>query len=102
MMEQIAVTAIAATVLARVVKIVSEMSHARWGRASWRYHLFAGGYAVLGGATLQVLVDCWAGRVDWHGVTFVAASAMLIFGERRKGGACRTPGCPKHGWVPPK
>lgn len=99
MMEQIAVTAVAATVLARVVGIVSGMSRDAW-RGNWRYHLFAAGYAVLGGATLQVLVDVWRGPIDWHGVAFVVASAMLILGERRKGGACRTADCPKHGWRP--
>lgn len=86
-----------AIVIARAVRIVSEMHAGSYG-GRWRWWLFALGYALLGAMTASAVVDALSGRGTLDQLGFVTASGLLIIGERRRHRRnCDAEHCPKSG-----
>jgi hypothetical protein len=83
MIEAAILTLLAAPVLLRVGHVAHQLRRDCFG-CRWRFQGFALGYALLGGLTIQLLIDTWRGLpLSWMGVGFVAASALLIIFDRR-------------------
>lgn len=84
MIETALLIPLALPVLWRVAHVAEQLKRARFGK-SWRFQGFAVGYGILGGVTLQLVVNALRGMPpDWSDVGFVAASALLIVFDRRR------------------
>lgn len=78
----IATTVAAVPVLVRVVCVLSKIVRAHFS-SHIRFQLFAVAYAALGALTGQAVVDAWHGHGSTVALGFIAASALLIFTDRR-------------------